>query len=259
MQRAAEITYDLDLLKQSRTAWDRSKGLQYFYGDLYGEVAQRTGTGSILEIGAGIGVGKNFLKDLVTSDVVQTPYVDRAMSAYQIAPPEDDSEWGTIFAIDVLHHLKYPLRFFASAAEVLKDSGQLILIEPSATFGGCLFYRLFHHEPIRPKEILPPFEFEANGANGSFANMGMAEGLFGRYRSEIDQRLREIGLRCRKLTFRDTFSYPLTGGYSRPQIAPTSLLRKLVQLERLLPQWFFRSFGLRVVIVIEKLPRISEK
>jgi len=149
MEISSQVTYDLSLLEQSRAAWDRSDGLRFLYGHLYNEVKRRAPSGTVLEIGAGIGVGKAYFENLITSDVVKTHYVDRAMSAYDIAPPAGGERWGTIFVIDA-------------------------------------------------------------------------------------------------------FAYPLTGGYSRPQMVPTGCLRMLVKMERLLPQWFYRICGLRVIIVLEK-------
>jgi hypothetical protein len=100
--------------------------------------------------------------------------------------------------------------------------------------------------------IVPPFEFEANGADGEFANMGMGVGLFMRNRELVETQLAERSLRCKEVSFQDVCAYPLTGGYSKPQLLPTSGLRLLAKLEKFLPQCFYRLFGLRMVIVLEK-------
>lgn len=97
MENPLQFTYDLNLLKQSRDAWDRSEGLRFVYGHLYDEVKRRAPSIAVLEIGAGIGVGKTYFENLVTSDVVKTRYVDRAMSAYDIAPPVGGGTLGDHF------------------------------------------------------------------------------------------------------------------------------------------------------------------
>lgn len=250
-EEESELTYNLGLLEESYVAWERSEGLRFIYGDLYAEVRRHCIAGPTLEIGSGIGVSKAYFKDLVTSDVVKTPYVDRAMSAYTIEAEEGDG-WGNIFAIDVLHHLMYPLDFFESAVRALQPGGRLILVEPAATVGGRLFYSLFHHEPILPKFITPPFKFEPNGDDGEFANMGMGVGLFLRHRDALDNRLSRWGLRCQEVCFRDLLAYPLTGGYSKPQMLPTAALRILMKFEKWLPQSVYKFLGLRMVIVLEK-------
>ena len=110
-----ELTYDLRLLSDSLSAWQRSAGLRAVYAKLYQAIRSRCVEGRSLELGAGIGVSKLFFDDVVTSDVAQTPYVDCAMSAYAIASSEGGA-WANIFAIDMLHHLMRPMDFFASAA-----------------------------------------------------------------------------------------------------------------------------------------------
>jgi hypothetical protein len=158
-----EVTYDLDLFAGSQAAWDRSEGLRFVYGEIYAGIRRRCTEGSTLEIGSGIGAGKAFFEHLVTSDMVKTPYVDRAMSAYAIKPDREGVAWANIFAIDVLHHLMQALDFFESAANALKP-----------------------------------------------------------------------------------------GGYSRPQLLPAGGIKWLAKFEKYLPQFFFRLFGLRMVIVMEK-------
>ena len=193
-----------------------------------------------------------FFKNLVTSDVVKTPYVDRAVSAYAIET-DTEQEWANIFAIDVLHHLQRPFEFFESAAAVLRPGGRVVLVEPAATAWGRLFYSLFHHEPIQPELIVAPFEFEANGANAEYANMGMSIGLFRDNREVVDKQLAKLGLRCSEVLYRDLFAYPLTGGYSKPQVLPTVALRGLLAFEKVIPQCVFRLLGLRVVVILEKI------
>lgn len=251
MRDPTQITYDLSLLEGSRRAWERSAGLRAFYSELYQSIRSAAVPGACLEIGAGIGVARDFFPEAVRSDLVKTEYVDCAMSAYDIRPG-DCGDWANVFAVDVLHHLRSPFHFFASAAEQLAPGGRIILIEPAATCWGRVFYRCCHHEPIRPDEVKPPFEFEPNGDDGEFANMGMGVGLFERQRAVTDRRLAELGLRCHSLHYRDVLAYPLTGGYSKPQCLPTACLRQLLQVERHLPQWLLRRGGLRMRVVLEK-------
>jgi SAM-dependent methyltransferase len=245
-------TYDLNLLSDSLSAWERSPGLRCVYADIYRGIRARCTDGGTLEIGSGIGVGKAFFENLVTSDVVKTSYVDRAISAYEIEP-DAGGAWANIFAIDVLHHLTQPMRFFKSAAAALKPGGRIILTEPAATFGGRLFYSLFHHEPTCPHLIRAPYEFKSNTADGGYANMGMGVGLFRAHRPMLDEQLAMMGLRCVEVKFRDVFAYPLTGGYSKPQLLPTIALRALLKLEKYLPQFVYQWFGLRMMITLEKI------
>ena len=244
---AAPQTYYLSLLERSLVKWRASPALRTVYGDIFGAMRAALAPGRVLEIGSGIGVARDFFPGLVTSDVVGTAYVDRAVSAYAI-PPEG---WGNIIAMDVLHHLQEPLRFFESAAGALAVGGRLILAEPAGTVMGRLFYRLIHAEPCRPAEITAPFRFPAE-ADGSFANMGMAHALFGRQRDEIAARLQAGGLRLVSVTYRDLLAYPATGGFSQPALLPAPVLRGLLAVEGALPQALLRFMALRMIVVLEK-------
>jgi SAM-dependent methyltransferase len=251
-EETSEITYDLNLLSDSLSAWERSPGLRCVYADIYREIASSCIEGPTLEVGSGVAVSRDYFSHLVTSDIVKTPYVDCAMSAYDLEPGADGL-WANIFAVDVLHHLKQPMRFFESAASVLRPGGRLILTEPAATFGGRLFYSLFHHEPTHPHLIRAPFEFESNGVDGEFANMGMGVGLFKRCRDQVDAQLATYGLRCTVLHYRDLFAYPLTGGYSKPGIFPAAGLKYILRFEKWIPQCLLGLLGLRMLIVLEKV------
>ncbi len=245
---SAELqTYDLSLLERSRAKWQSSPALRTVYADIFRTMQQALVPGRVLEIGSGIAVTRDYFRGLVTSDVEATSYVDRAVSAYAI-PPEG---WGNVIAMDVLHHLREPLRFFESAAAGLKAGGRLILAEPAANPCSRLFYRLFHHEPCRPGDVQPPFQFPADPAGG-FANMGMAQALFGRPRPAVTAALQTCGMRLVAVTYRDFLAYPATGGFSRAALLPAPVLRAILAVEGALPQWLMRFMALRMIVVLEK-------
>ena len=201
-----------------------------------------------------IGGIKAFIPDVVTSDLVKTPYVDTVCSAYDIVPSETSGtgQWSNIIAVDVLHHLRQPLGFLEEASRALAQGGRILLMEPAGTPFGRLFYTLFHQEPISPKDIVPPFDFLPNQGPVEFANMAMGTSLFVKYRSLVEKALAEMDLKLAALHYRDLLAYPLTGGYSAPQMLPTPLLKGVLSLEKRLPQWVMRWMALRVLIVIEK-------
>lgn len=248
MSEAPPVTYDLTLLEQSLAKWKNSPALQTVYADIFSAMRRALAPGRTLELGSGIGLARDYIPDLVTSDIVATRFVDRAVSAYEI-PSEG---WGNLIAFDVLHHLQEPLRFFASASRALAVGGRIVLAEPAGTPGGRLFYRCFHHEPCRPEIVQPPFLFPAE-ADGSFANMGMAHALFGRYRRHVESRLNELGLKVVAVNYRDLLAYPATGGFSHRAILPALFLRGLLGLEQLLPQFLLKLTALRVMVVMQKI------
>lgn len=246
-----EVTYDLSLLEQSARKWAQAPGLRHVYQRLWQRLLPWRTPGISLELGAGIGTARTVWPDLILSDLMQTRYVERAVSCYAIEAQAE--RWANLLALDVLHHLRFPWHFFASAAAALQPQGRLILIEPAATPLGRLFYRCCHHEPMRLTEIQAPYEFVPNGPRDEFANMAMAYALFVRDLAATETRLAGLGLRLRQVGFSDVLAYPLTGGYSHPQLAPTFLLRGLTRLEEALPQSLLRQIGLRLWIILEKL------
>ena len=117
---------------------------------------------------------------------------------------------------------------------------------------GLLFYRLFHHEPMRLEEIVPPFSFPAGSVETGFANMAMGSAIFVRYRANAEETLRSTGLTIAAIRYRDILAYPATGGYSRSALLPSLIIRLLLGLESILPQGLLRYLGLRMIIVLER-------
>lgn len=245
-----ETTYDPKLLQGSADKWSRSAALRAWYGNLVGALAAWRKEGPTLELGSGIGAARDVFPELTTSDVVATPYADRVVDAYAIP---HDPPWANLLAVDVLHHLRDPFRFFASASAALEPGGRLLLSEPAATPWGRLFYRLFHHEPINPAAIVPPFVFAPDdAATGEFANMGMARALFVDHHDNTQARLAHLRLSVNAVRYRDLFAYPATGGYSRSALLPAPVIRTLLAAERRLPNPVCAFAGLRMTIVLTR-------
>jgi len=246
------VTYDLQLLEQSMQKWESSPPVRAFYGSLYQDILDRLAPGDTLELGSGIGVFKTFLPEATTSDIQKTRYVDMAVDCYRIAKASGRDNWGNLFALDVLHHLQRPFAFFESAAAALAPGGRLLLMEPAATLSGRQLYGIFHHEPIVPRRLQPPFDFPADDGQGNFANMGMSVALFEHHRQTTCERLEGLGLKLREHRYRDVLAYFSTGGFSRRALLPVPLLKTLLRLEKELPQRVLKICGLRSLTVLEK-------
>ncbi len=125
------------------------KFLRRIYEEWYGLlVAHLSGLDDILELGSGAGFLKDFIPSLITSDVFETPGVDRVVDARRL-PFQDDS-LDAIVMIDVFHHLPEVNLFFEEAKRCLRDGGKIIMVEPWRTPWSEWVYQRLHHEPFVP-------------------------------------------------------------------------------------------------------------
>jgi len=242
-------TYDLSLLEASFEKWETSSSLRAYYRNLYANLLSHRTAGVTLEIGSGCGFVKNIDSSVITTDLVKTQFVEEQASAYSIeALP---LSFQNIIAVDVLHHLAEPTKFFESASKSLEKGSRILLSEPAATPFGKFFYNQFHHEPCAPELIIEPFHFKAD-ESGLFANMGMGIALFHERTGLLKKKLTTLGLKIRKIAYRDFMAYPLTGGFSKPALLPSKAIAALLIIESKLPQFLLRNLGLRMTIILEK-------
>lgn len=101
----------------------------------------------IVEIGAGPSLLKSEAPFVVSTDVVELPWLDLVSDAASL--PFRSGGVGGIVMVDVLHHLPRPLRFLSEAARVLRPGGRIAAIEPWISPISYLMYRWIHHEQCR--------------------------------------------------------------------------------------------------------------
>lgn len=246
-----EITYDFGNLEHSNAKWEKSPTLRAYYHSIYRFIASCVEfSGSALELGSGIGKIKDVMPNVTTSDIQQTRFVDRVVSAYDIEATAQ--KWDTIILTDVLHHLRYPFDFLKSASASLTEQGKIIICDPAATYWGRFMYGLFHHEPITLNHVQPPFRFDADAASELFANGAMAYGMFCKHQEKTGGMLEALSLEVTEIHFRDYVAYFTTGGFSKPSLISPSRLSLLLKWESILPQWLGRRFALRMFVILRK-------
>src|SRR5260370_20849970 len=76
-----------------------------------------SGDRPVLELGSGAGFFKEYLPEVLTSDVVPATGVDRIIDAHDM--PFEDQSLRAIVMVDVLHHLCAPRKFSSGAARCL--------------------------------------------------------------------------------------------------------------------------------------------
>ena len=107
-------------LDSYRGTWQNKAVLRAVYGDYYRRMVKHLNPGPTLELGAGSGQLRDYLEDVVLTDIQTAPWLDAAADAQAL--PFRTGCFENIFMFAVLHHVEDPPRFFAEAARVLKPS-----------------------------------------------------------------------------------------------------------------------------------------
>ena len=98
----------------------------------------------LIELGSGGGFIKEVIRNVLTSDILELPKVDKVFSAVEM--PFEKASVDAFFMIDVLHHIADPRAFFKETLRCLKIGGRTIMIEPANTLWSRFIYKNFHHE-----------------------------------------------------------------------------------------------------------------
>jgi SAM-dependent methyltransferase len=228
--------------------WDRKPVLRAFYQDYYDRLASECRPGTTIEIGGGIGNLKQRLGDVIATDIQFAPWLDCVADAQRL--PFASGAAANIVMVDVLHHLEFPAVFFREAARVLRPGGRVLMVEPAITFGSTLFYRLFHHEPVRtsadaladgtPDPRRDPYD----------SNQAIPTLLVTRERDRFHARFPQLHIA--RVVWFGFAAYPLSGGFKSWSLLTAGMARQLLRFERALEPLVGRLAAVRLMIVIEK-------
>jgi SAM-dependent methyltransferase len=220
-----------DGIAEQEAAWHRRALVRRLYTDWFDLIVARLSpvAGPTVELGSGFAPLKARLPDLVATDVQPTRWIDEVADAHAL--PYTDGSLANLIAVDVVHHLADPARFFDEAKRTLRPGGRFVAVEPYTSLFSTVAYRLFHHEqtdigvdPFRPDPRLAAEALEGNQAVPML--------LFFRHADEFCRRWPEL-----RIVERQRFAfllYPLSGGFSRRPLVPAALYRPLAALEALL-------------------------
>ncbi|MBM4024783.1 MAG: class I SAM-dependent methyltransferase [Planctomycetes bacterium] len=167
----------------------------------------------LVELGSGGGFIKEVIGNVITSDVLELPHVDRVFSATQM--PWDEGSVDAFFLIDVLHHIGDPRSFFREALRCLKVGGQVVMIEPANTLWARFLFRNFHHEAFDPEA---PWSRTTAGPLAD-ANGALPWIIFRRDREVFERQF--PALRIVRLRHHTPLGYLLSGGLTLRQIVPS--------------------------------------
>jgi SAM-dependent methyltransferase len=210
-----------------RRIWDQKPVLREVYLDIFRRILGEVTPGPTLEIGGGSGNFKTFAPELISTDIVATPWLDLVCDAQRL--PFPDATFANIVMVDVLHHIGSPLRFLQEAERVLRPDGRLVFCEPAITPMSALLYRLLHVEPVDMSfDPLTATKLDTEKSPWD-SNQAIPTLLVGRYRAALARTV--LGLALEKVTRFSFLAYPLSGGFQPWSLLPRFLARPLLKLE----------------------------
>ncbi len=239
----APLTQHQAEIERNRGAWQNKPLLREIYAQFYERILaliEPRLPGRIVEIGSGAGNLKTHLPAAVATDLFPNPWLDVVCDGFEL--PFRDGALSHLILFDVFHHLRAPNAFLCEARRALAPEGRLILFEPYISWASFPVYGLLHHEPVAWRQ---PVNF--NGAlprpRDYYAAQGNATRLFfGREKTGWLE-----GWDIFHATAFSSFSYLLSGGYSKPACYPANWLGGLQRCDARLSRWP-RLFGARCVV-----------
>jgi SAM-dependent methyltransferase len=237
-------------IHQNQKTLEQKPLIRLIYQKFYFEIKNRLNpkeNGLTVELGSGLGLIKEVIPSCITTDLFENPWLDRVESAYSLK--FDDGSISNLILFDVWHHLQYPASALKEFHRVLRGEGRLILFDPAMGYLGRIIYGLFHHEPIGLRESITwyaPPNFK-EGSQHYFAALGNCWRMF--HKKLLPKQIQ--GWRLKEVTFYPALAYMASGGFSKPQLFPTSLLSLIWTIENFL-KLFPALFACRMLVVLER-------
>ena len=239
-----------DLINKNSEYWSQKPILRILYGDFYRLVAQKLSNlpdPKIVELGSGLGNIHEVIPNCLRTDLFPNPWIDQVENAYKLS--FTDGSVSDLILTDVFHHLKYPGTALKEFTRVLRKGGRVIMLEPCISLLGLMVYGVLHDEPIAiTKEIqwTAPGDWSPEKID-YYAGQGNATRIFvgNSFRSKLADWQK---IETRRLS---AIAYAASGGFSKPQLYPTSMLPFIKKLEKLL-DLFPALFATRLLVILEK-------
>lgn len=207
-----------------------------------------SGTGSEIELGAGVSLFKQVFPQVISTDIKPSPHLDRVLDAQAMDLPAASVR--AFYAINCFHHLPEPRKFFAELDRVLVPGGGAILIEP---YYGAFARLLYTHVHTQEGFDLSQRAWESGLGAGQFmsdANQALSNIVLVRDRAIFEREFPTLEI-VHQATLSNYLRYLLSGGVNFRQLIPGLLEGAVKGLE-----WVLRpveaSLALHYVIVIRR-------
>jgi len=192
------------------------------------ENAFLSGDGAKVELGAGVSPMQNSYPEVLATDVITAPHLDRVIDAEAMDFP--DKSVKVIYGQNCFHHFPHPDRFFHELDRVLTSGGGAILLEPYyGPFASFLYKRLFRTEGF--DKTYPSWETPSTGPmNG--ANQALSYIIFIRDREQFNNRYPQLKIVHQEFVG-NHLKYLFSGGLNFRQLLPDSFVGLVGLLEKL--------------------------
>ncbi len=223
----------------------RKKFLHLYYYDIYNEILNIIkGKKTIIELGSGGGFLKDIVKNVITSDVVPGPGIDRVFSACDIPFPDKSVDAFALFS--VLHHIKNAEKALAEMSRCLKKGGEIIMIEPNNSPLSSFIFKNFHYEDFDVKAT-----WRVNGNRRlSDANLALPWIIFRRDVDIFTKKYPEFAI----IEYRahTAFRYMFSGGITYNWTTPSIFYPLIKEVDNLVSP-FNKYLGMFVTIRVKKI------
>ncbi|PLC52494.1 methyltransferase [Pollutimonas nitritireducens] len=200
-----------------------------------------------IEIGAGVAPIRESYADVLATDIVSGPGLDRTLNAEDM-----DLESGSVrvvFGQNCFHHFPHPDRFFQQLEKVLPPGGGAILLEPYyGPFATFLFKRLFRTEGYDKKfqSWETPLIGPMNGANQALSYI-----VFIRDRQSFECKFPTLKI-VHQQTCPNYLKYMLSGGLNFRQMCP-NWASPIISILQWMLSPLNRWLALHHVVVLKKV------
>jgi len=251
----SETTQDRVVTLRNRARLGANQNLLFWYRELYRDQFEGIpdlATLSVLEVGSGTSPLKQFLPNVVTSDVLNLDYLDLVFDCHEIDKFDAirNESFDVITLTNVLHHLKSPIAFLNRAANKLKPGGKIIATEPFFSLVSTPIFKYLHHEPV-DFEISEPELKDVRGPLAS-ANIALPWLIFFRRRDWADNLSENYDVANSSVRFFSALSYMATGGISHRLPIPAWLYRAFFAMDLFLSRCFPRLCASFFTIVLPR-------
>ena len=183
---------------------------------------------TVLELGSGAGFLQQFLPEVITSEVFETPGVRLIADACNLPLPNQSLD--AIVMTDVFHHIPDVGSFLLEAARCIRPGGKIVMIEPWRNPWSEWVYTHLHSEPFSPdSDWKIPNYGPLSGANGALPWI-----VFQRDRALFEAQYPQWLIK--NIEPMMPFSYLLSGGVSMRSLMPGCMYLPIRVLERVIGQ-----------------------